>query len=115
MPCRARQKPRCITNIIVIDNPSARTLECQAGIRYEGVNNEGQQELVKPAVMTPKQNRAVIRDWAMPDVAVASHEVSCNVRAPLDRSRLQHNCKAKFDPSGIKLRGLLSADLAPRG
>jgi TonB family protein len=103
VPCRARQKPRCITNIIVIDNPSASTLECQAGIRYEGVNNEGQQELAKPAVMQPKQNRAVIRDFAMPDVAIAAHEVSCKQRAPLDMSRLQHHCKAHFDPSGIKL------------
>jgi TonB family protein len=103
VPCRARQKPRCMTNIIVIDNPSASTLECQAGIRYEGVNNEGQQELTKPAVMQPKQNRAVIRDWAMPDVAIAAHEVHCNLRTPLDVSRLQHHCKAHFDPSGIKL------------
>ena len=92
-----------ITNIIVIDNPLASTLECQAAIRYEGVNNEGQQEVTKPAVMQPKQNRAVIRDWAMPGVAIASHEVTCNLRTPLDMSRLQHHCKAHFDPSGIKL------------
>jgi TonB family protein len=103
VPCRFRQKPRCITNIIVIDNPSASTLECQASIRYDGTNNEGQQELTKPAVMTRQKKRAVIRDYAMPDVAIAAHDVSCNVRPPLDMSRLQHHCKGSFDPSGIDL------------
>jgi TonB family protein len=103
VPCIARQKTRCITNIIVIDNPSLSTLECQASIHYAGVNNEGQQQLTKPAVIKPSHNRAVIKDRALPDVAIAAHEVSCNVRAPFDRSRLQHHCKGKFDPSGIDL------------
>lgn len=104
--CRAEDEPKCISNIVEIDNPSRSTLECEASIGYEGVNNEGLGRVVTPALMLPHQRRKVINDRAPPEFAVSSHQVTCRLRPPLDRSRLTPECKARIDSSSIDLAGL---------
>ncbi|WP_116812862.1 TonB family protein [Steroidobacter cummioxidans] len=103
VPCRAGEHPpKCVTNSLVIENQSGRILECQAEIRYDGLNSEGFPNMVKPAVLMPRESRVVLSERALPEVAVASHNVTCNARA-LDTSRLTRSCKSNLDTSKVDL------------
>lgn len=97
VPCRYEQEePKCAVHRIVIVNPSKRMLECQVGIVYDGLNGDNLPGVSMPAVLMPKQTRVVLADRAPPNVAVASHEVTCKDRTPIDLTRLTRSCKTQF-------------------
>jgi TonB family protein len=101
--CRAKENPpRCITHNLIIDNESNSILECQAEIHYAGVNNEGFPDSTKPAVLFPRESRTVISEFALPEVEIASHNVTCKPRG-LDMSRLTRSCTRNLDTSKVNL------------
>lgn len=103
VPCRAGEDPpKCVTNSIVVENQLPRIIECLTEIRYDGLNSEGFPTTTKPAVLMPRESRVVLSESALPEVPIASHNVTCRTRT-LDRSRLTPSCKANLDTSKLDL------------
>jgi len=91
--CRANEPKDCITNVLLVENHSADTLECAARIIYDGVNNENLSSMTSVRVVLPKETRDVMRDHAKPDVAVTAAVVECKARAAQPLLNVPKECR----------------------